>query len=107
MHACWCLKHCVLHAWMQQFVPRSKEEKIKELRRTELRRKVAASLPDYQPRNFGKTVNLTEYLLYSNLFCTLHFNRTMVTHYRWYWITNAHTSKHTCSYCQLPQWSAT
>ena len=37
-----------------QFVPLSKEEKIKELRTAELRRKVAACLPDYQPRNFGQ-----------------------------------------------------
>ena len=48
-----CLKHCILHAWIQ-FVPLSKEEKIKELRRAEMRRKVAAWLPDYQPRNFGQ-----------------------------------------------------
>ena len=48
-----CLKHCLLHAWVQ-FVPLSKEEKIKELCRAEMRRKVAAWLPDYQPRNFGQ-----------------------------------------------------
>jgi len=32
----------------------SREEKVKELHRAELRRKVAAWLPDYQPRNFGQ-----------------------------------------------------
>ena len=47
------LKHCVLRAWVQ-FIPLSKEEKVKELHRAELRRKVAAWLPDYQPRNFGQ-----------------------------------------------------
>ena len=52
-NVCRCLKHCVLHVWMQ-FVPLSKEEKIKELRRALLRRKVAAWLPDYQLRNFGQ-----------------------------------------------------
>jgi len=47
------LKHRVLLAWVQ-FVPMSREEKVKELHRAELRRKVAAWLPDYQPRNFGQ-----------------------------------------------------
>jgi len=31
-----------------------REEKVKELHRAELRREVAAWLPDYQPRNFGQ-----------------------------------------------------
>ena len=42
-NACRCLKHCILHAWMQ-FVLLLKEEKIKELRRAELKWKVAAWL---------------------------------------------------------------
>ena len=43
------LKRKVLQSW-QAFVPVSVAERLQEVRRTELRRKVAAWLPDYQPR---------------------------------------------------------
>lgn len=45
------LQRSAFRAW-HKYIPLCREEKARELRRAELRRKVSAWLPDYQPREF-------------------------------------------------------